>query len=274
MNAVLSNPSPALSSLRRRWLVYALSCSALLAAGYALFSAYWPAAHAGRWLFFACLAMLYPLAVLWRGLELNYRAGEGRLLSTLGAGNALTLLRGALVAALAGFLFVPRPEGWLVWVPAVLYTLADAADYFDGYLARRTRHATRLGENLDMSFDGWGVLAATLLALQWDQLPPWYLLVAVARYLFVAGQWLRRRLGKPVYDLPPSSSRRTLAGLQMGFLAAALWPVFGPPVTYIAAALFGLPFLAGFGRDWLITSGAVRPSPERGRQPSSPEPSP
>jgi CDP-diacylglycerol--glycerol-3-phosphate 3-phosphatidyltransferase len=92
--------------------------------------------------------------------------------------------------------------------------------------------------------------------------PPWYLLVGTARYLFLAGEWLRRRLGKPVYELPPDFSRRLMAGLQMGFLAALLWPAFTPPGTKIAATLFGIPFLYGFGRDWLVASGMVKPDQE------------
>jgi CDP-diacylglycerol--glycerol-3-phosphate 3-phosphatidyltransferase len=104
------------------------------------------------------------------------------------------------------------------------------------------------------------VLAAAGLIVQYGQVQPWYILVAVARYFFVAGLWLRRRFEMPVFDLPPSLTRRMLAGLQMGFLALMLWPIFTPPGTYLAAVLFGLPFLLGFAQDWLYVSGALKPS--------------
>ena len=252
--------SPFLPSLRKRWALYTLLCLSVLAGGYLLLHTAWGSSFALRWVVLSSLAMLYPIWVLWRGLESNYRLGESQLLPTLGAGNNLTLLRGVLVASLAGFLFSPWPQGWLAWIPAVLYMLADAADFFDGYLARVKNHATRLGKLLDMSIDGVGVLVATLLAIQYGQLPLWYLVVALARYLFLGGERLRRRLGKPVYPLPPAISRRAFAGVQMGFLAAALWPVFSPPGTHIAAVFFALPFLVGFGRDWLIASGVLRPA--------------
>ena len=45
----------------------------------------------------------------------------------------------------------------------------------------------------------------------------------------------------------------------MGFLAVVLLPLFSPPGTHIAAALFALPLLAGFLRDWLTVSGALQP---------------
>jgi hypothetical protein len=43
----------------------------------------------------------------------------------------------------------------------------------------------------------------------------------------------------------------------MGFTAVILSPLFSPPVTNLAAALFALPFLAGFSRDWLVVSGVL-----------------
>jgi CDP-diacylglycerol--glycerol-3-phosphate 3-phosphatidyltransferase len=112
-----------------------------------------------------------------------------------------------------------------------------------------------------MSFDGLGVLAASVLVVLYGQAPVWYLLVGLARYLFVAGEWLRRRLDKPVYPIPPSINRRVFAALQMGFLAVALLPLIPPPAIHIGATLFGLPLLVGFGRDWLYVIGVLSSNP-------------
>jgi CDP-diacylglycerol--glycerol-3-phosphate 3-phosphatidyltransferase len=258
MSPVLET-SPAINSLRRRWLGYTIGCLALCAAGTAGLRLAWGAAYALRWLLLAALVMGYLLAVLWRGLPYNHRLGESQLLPGLGAANHATLLRGLLLAALTGFLFSPRPSGLLAWLPGLLYTLAVGIDNLDGYLARRTNRLTRLGEMLDMSFDGLGVMVAALLAVQYRQLPLWYLSVALARYIYLAVLWTLRHLGKPTYDLPPNASRRGFAGLQMGFLAVLLWPIFSPPGTFTAAIWFALPFLAGFARDGLIASGVLQP---------------
>jgi CDP-diacylglycerol--glycerol-3-phosphate 3-phosphatidyltransferase len=232
----------------------------VLAGGTIFLHQSWRPGYSLTWLGLTSIAMLYLLRVLWLGLEKNHRPGEEALLPSLGAGNLMTLLRGVLLACLAGFLFSPRPPGILAWIPAVLYTLAIAADFLDGYLARVTNHATCLGEMLDMSFDGVGILGAALLAVQYGQAPAWYLSVALARYLFLAGIWVRRKQGKPLFELPPSIRRRAFAGLQMGFIAALLWPIFTPPGTYIAAVFFALPFLAGFTHDWLVASGVIQPA--------------
>ena len=260
MSSQSINNRLALTSLRRRWIFAAVLGVQFLIAGFGLLSSSWQIIYALRWLLLAALILAYMLWTLWRGLEANHRHGEGRLLPGLGTGNGLTVLRGALIAGAAGFLFSPWPEGWLRWAPGILYTLAAIIDLFDGYLARLQNHVTALGERLDMSLDGLGVMVATLLVVQYGQVPGWYILVALARYLFVAAIWLRKRLGKPVYELDHSAVRRPFAGAQMGFVAVALWPVFLPPTTHLAATLFALPFLAGFCRDWLVVSGALRPA--------------
>lgn len=261
---VLKHNRVALRQLRRSWVGFAAFCALFLAGGLALLQIHLGMGYAWRWAAQAGLVLVYVTVVLWKGLATNHRLGEEALLPALGWGNRLTLLRGVLVAGLVGFFLLPEPNSWLVWLPGICYTLANATDFFDGYLARRTNHATRLGERLDMSLDGLGVLAAVVLAVQYGRLPGWYLLVGLARYLFLAGLAWRRRKNLPVFDLPPSIARRLMAGLQMGFLAVMLWPLFEPPGTYLAAALFGLPLLLGFTRDWLLVSGARFPRWTRG----------
>ena len=246
---------PPLTSLRLRWAIAALCSGLFLAGGYRLLAFEWQPGYAARWLLQTGAAIIYLLWVLWRSLEYNIRNGETGLLAEFGAGNTMTVFRGILIAGLSGFLLLPRPSGWLAWAPGVLFTAAGLSDFLDGYLARVTNHATRMGEILDISFDSLGMLAAALLAVQYGQVPVWYLLVAVARYLFLMGIWLRKRRGLPVYDLPPSIRRRAFAGVQMGFLFFVLLPVFSPPYTYIAAFVFAVPFLIGFLIDWLIVSG-------------------
>jgi CDP-diacylglycerol--glycerol-3-phosphate 3-phosphatidyltransferase len=160
----------------------------------------------------------------------------------------------------AGFLFVPAPEGILRWAPPILYTTAIVADLFDGVLARRANFATLLGARLDIELDGLGVLLALLLAVHLGQLSPWFIAVGLARPLFAVGLWWRRRQGLPTFELPPSRHRKLLAGIQMGFLSAALWPVLGPQALTLIGVCVLLPTVVGFGRDWLVVSGRIVPS--------------
>lgn len=247
-----------LTKLRRQWfIVTALWAGAWLAFYFAI-RPVWPSS--GRWLALSGIAQAYGLWILWRSLPTNHRPGDLTLLPSIGPGNALTLLRGLCIGLLAGFLFGPWPPGALAWVIVLLYTVTDIADYFDGYLARRAGHVTELGGILDMEFDGLGTLVVSLLAVSFGQLPVWYLGLGLARYLFIFGLWLRRRLDRPVYEMTPSVHRRTFAGLQMGFLSVVLWPILPRPMAVIPGTLFAAATGAGFLRDWLVVSGMLDPA--------------
>jgi CDP-diacylglycerol---glycerol-3-phosphate 3-phosphatidyltransferase len=209
------------------------------------------------------LAIIAPIALaeLWHLYHLlphNHRHDETQVLPSFGLGTVLTVIRGVLLAMLAGLIVLPRPiSGWLAWLPAGLYLSAAVADYLDGLAARLSNHATLLGQEYDMDLDALGILIAPLLGVLYGQLPVWYLLVSAARYLFIVGIWWLKRAGKPVYPLTNSPARRYLAGFQMGFCAIVLMPVFSPPGTAIVATIFMIPFMIGFYRDWLVVSRSI-----------------
>src|SRR5690606_22391410 len=226
MAVTLGAGRTALDRLRREWLLLTAAGVLLVAAGFWLLRAHWGASEAGRWALLAAAVLAYEAWTLRRGLAANHRPGEKSLLPGLGAANRLTLLRGAMLALMAGFLFAPWSGGWLAWAPAALYGAIVLLDGLDGAVARLTGQPTRLGEMLDLELDALGMLVAPLLGVWYGQLPPWFLLVSAARYLFVLGLWWRRRRGLPIYELPPSHRRRSLAGLMMGCTGVVLWPVF------------------------------------------------
>ncbi len=246
------------------WLAAAGFALALVAVGGIGLGVGWSPALTARWAAGAALVLGGELWYFWRQLP-RHRRSDG-LRPRLGPGNALTLARGAAVGLLAGFLLTPWPPPPLAWLPAVLYTLAGLADYFDGYLARASGTATAMGETLDIEFDALGVLAASTLAIHFGQWPAPFLIIGLARYLFVAGLWLRRRRRLPIVALSPSGMRRTLAGLQMGFLSVALWPIMPPALATLSGLCFALPFLVIFGRDWLLVSGALADGSPRYRR--------
>lgn len=252
-----------LQSLQVRWIWITITSLVFLVIGYWLLAASWGAAQAGLWLLASGAASLYLLATFWRHLPDNHPEDRSvGLYREIGLPNLVTYWRGFLIACTAGFLLTPRPSGslLLLWLPGILFGLGILPDFIDGVLARVTGRSSRLGEHLDVAVDSLAVLTGTLLVVKWGQVPFWYLAVGLARYFYLAGLWLRRRSGKPIYDLPPSLSRRALAGTQMGLLMVLLWPLFGPPGTYAAAILFAIPFLFNFGRDWLYASGSLRPA--------------
>ena len=265
MSSGFASHTGALMRLRMLWWWFLLTECAIVAICYGFLSSKTDLFKglpigAERWLSFALAVLGVELWLVRRNLPQNHRHGESTVLPTLGMGNVLTLVRGLAYALMAGFLLAPRPGGWLDWAPAILYSLACLADFFDGYVARITNHATVLGEVLDMEFDGLGMLIGLALAVQYGQLPAIYLLIALGRPLFVLGLRLRQQMGLPEYPMTPSSNRRIIAGVHMGFLMILLWPVFTPPLTYIAGATFGIPIVLSFLRDWLVVIGWIDPA--------------
>jgi CDP-diacylglycerol--glycerol-3-phosphate 3-phosphatidyltransferase len=247
-----------LHRLRREWGGYVLASMTFLLVVFLLLGRFWGAEYSWRWLCVSGAISVYQFIYLFNHLLDNrLKSGGGTVFPTLGIANWITLTRAILNAALAGFLMGPWPVGPLSWAPSILYLISVLMDFADGFAARVSGRTTVLGEGLDMKWDGAGVLVTSLLVVFYGQAPLPYVLVGLARYLYLLGQWLYTNRGLPLFDLPPSPIRRPFAGLQMGFIAVILMPVFSPPLTQVAAWVFMLPFLTLFLRDWLVVSGVI-----------------
>lgn len=222
------------------------------------FTWYWGAAN--QWVLQTGAIWWFVYRQFVDRIDLNRRETDSALYPTLGWGNRLTLLRGGLIAVVGGFLFQTWSAGIWGWIPGILYSLAAIIDRIDGYVARKNKQPSILGQELDTVFDALGLAVAPLLAVWFGQVHWSYLSVSLAYYLF---QWRlkrRRERNLPVYPLPPSFFRRALAGFQMGYIAVVLWPVFQPPATTFAGVAFMIPVLVGFLVDWLIVSGRLSAS--------------
>jgi hypothetical protein len=104
-------------------------------------------------------------------------------------------------------------------------------------------------------------MAATGVAVHYGQLPvAYFLTVGCARYVYLFIGWTARRLGRSVHPLPPSATRRALAGVTMELASAALWPIVAPPMMAVAGVIVAAPFLAGFGRDTAVHLGWLEPT--------------
>jgi len=169
----------------------------------------------------------------------------------------ITLARGAATVVLAGFLFAAPTDGLTLWVPAALFGLAAGFDAVDGAVARATDTVSTVGGRLDVEIDSITVLVGTLLAVSFGGAAVAFLLVGVARYAFVAGITVRRRRQLPVYEMDPSERRRAVGAATMIATWLVLLPVPGPSVSWALSVVVLIPFVASFGRDWLVVSGRL-----------------
>src|SRR5262245_43188778 len=100
--------------------------------------------------------------------------------------NALTLARIFLVPLLVVVLLT-KFEGRLILgvrkeiVGAAIFGLASLTDWLDGYLARRRKQITTLGQIMDPIADKLLITAALLALVQMDLAPAWMVLVILGR---------------------------------------------------------------------------------------------
>lgn len=164
----------------------------------------------------------------------------------------ITVLRGAAIVLLAGFLITGLPEGAVAWFPAVLFALGALFDAVDGAMARATDSTSAFGGQLDVEIDALALLLGSLLAVRFGSAPVYFVAVGVSRYVFVLGTAFRQFRGASVRPLPPRQSRRLLGAMMMAVVFVLLTPVMESNVSYWIATIAMIPFIGGFARDWLL----------------------
>jgi phosphatidylglycerophosphate synthase len=168
----------------------------------------------------------------------------------VGAANQVTLVRGALVALLAGLLG-EHGTARAAAAAVVVASAAMALDGLDGWLARRSGMASRFGARFDMETDAVFVAVLALLVWHFGKAGSWVLLSGLMRYLFAAVVAGVPRLQRPV---PSTPRAKTIAVVQMIALIAALDPLCSRPASDLLAAAGLAALVASFSLDlaWLL----------------------
>jgi len=152
--------------------------------------------------------------------------------SRLGAANAVTLVRAALVALLVALLGERVKIAPLVGT--VLATAVILLDGCDGWLARRAGMSSAFGARFDMEIDAALVATLAVLAWQFGKVHAWVLLSGAMRYLFAIAALFIALLRRP---LPPSYRAKSIAVIQMLALLAAIAPWSSLSLATGAAAI-------------------------------------
>jgi CDP-diacylglycerol---glycerol-3-phosphate 3-phosphatidyltransferase len=97
--------------------------------------------------------------------------------------NVLTVLRILLVPVVVVALLDETPNGDLL--AAIVFALASATDWVDGYLARTRDSITTFGKLMDPIADKLLVVAALVALVSLHRLPAWVAMVIIARELAV-----------------------------------------------------------------------------------------
>ncbi len=185
--------------------------------------------------------------------------------------NALTMARIFIVPVLVSVLLTTF-EGRLVMglpvelVAAALFGIASLTDWLDGYLARRRKQVTTLGQILDPLADKL-LISATLISLvQLDLVQSWMVAVIIGREIAVTG--LRnlaysRGLSMPASGLGKIKMASQVTAILLLILGWERWPgllVLGQAamwVVLITAVVSAVDYYQGFQRAMISRSAKV-----------------
>ncbi len=101
--------------------------------------------------------------------------------------NGLSLARMVLGVPVIAFILLGPTAGYCFVIAAVLFTVAAATDFLDGYLARRWHSTSDLGVFLDTTADKMLVSAALIALVAIGRASPWAAAVIVWRELAILG---------------------------------------------------------------------------------------
>ena len=163
--------------------------------------------------------------------------------------NLLTWLRILLIPVFAALYYLP--QGWLTLpqanhFAALVFLVASATDWLDGYLARKLDQATAFGAFLDPVADKLMVAAALILLVQLTRVDALIALIIIGREITISAlrEWMAS-IGE----------RKSVAVSMLGKIKTAA------QMAAILLLLYSDPLLPGFdtaqaGR-WLINIAAV-----------------
>jgi cardiolipin synthase (CMP-forming) len=177
-----------------------------------------------------------------RGVEVQETAVQTDRVLTVP--NILSGLRLIGIPVFLWLVLVVKADGWAFW----LIVLSAFTDYVDGYLARKWRQISRLGQLLDPIVDR-AFIVSLLAALALRDLIPWWfagLLIARDLVMFVVMSVLKRhgQTGLPVHFLGKSATFALMGGLPLLLLTSGtgtgpmLAAVFGWAASIWGAALY------------------------------------
>ena len=142
---------------------------------------------------------------------------------------------------------------WNYYFASLLFVLASAADFFDGYIARQWKQMTMLGAILDPLADKMLTLAAFLGLMMMGEASAWAVYIIIVRELFITG--IRTVAVSEGLSVKASWAGKVKTVAQMiaiGFLLMH-WPL-GDELLWFAVFLTvysGLEYLWGFKKALL-----------------------
>ncbi len=155
--------------------------------------------------------------------------------------NLITAVRFLLTALLAVLLMFEqtRSIGFFSWL---IFTIAAATDWVDGYVARRYGAVTVLGKLMDPLADKVLVTAALIMLIPLGRLPAWVALMILSREMMVTG--LRGVASASGVVVAASGLGKIKSIMQYIGLGTLIFPLGIVPIPYLHQIGLGLVYVA------------------------------
>ena len=155
--------------------------------------------------------------------------------------NLITAARLLLTGLLAILLMFEQTMGmgFLCWL---LFTIAAATDWVDGYVARKYEAVTVLGKLLDPLADKVLVASALIMLIPLDRLPAWIALVILSREMLITG--LRGVASSSGVVVAASGLGKIKSIMQYIGLGTLIFPLGILPVPFLHQIGLGIVYIA------------------------------
>ncbi|MCI5223841.1 MAG: CDP-diacylglycerol--glycerol-3-phosphate 3-phosphatidyltransferase [Candidatus Electrothrix sp. AR4] len=155
--------------------------------------------------------------------------------------NLITAARLCLTALLAILLMFEQKTGmaFFCWL---LFTVAAATDWVDGYIARRYEAVTTLGKLMDPLADKLLVTTALIMLIPLNRLPAWISLVILSREMLVTG--LRGAASSSGIVVSASGLGKIKSTMQYIALGTLIFPLGLLPIPNLHQIGLGLVYVA------------------------------
>lgn len=100
----------------------------------------------------------------------------------------ITLLRVAMIPVYMVLMYLSGGQsGMWMWIGLVVFMVASATDFVDGYIARHYNQVSDFGKFIDPLADKLLTIAAMTMFVEWGMMPAWALMIVLTREFAVTG---------------------------------------------------------------------------------------
>lgn len=100
--------------------------------------------------------------------------------------NKLTIFRVILIPFFVLFLLLDI-TAYDKWIALAIFIIASFTDFLDGHIARKYHLVTNFGKFMDPLADKLLVCSALICLIELDRIPPWIVIIIIAREFIISG---------------------------------------------------------------------------------------